>query len=223
MKILALDTVTEACSAALWIDGEAIERFAVAPRRHTELILPMVEELLAEAGLGMGDLDALAVDRGPGSFTGVRVGIGVAQGLALARDLPVHPVSSLAALAMQVAAPAVVVPLIDARMDEVYWSVFERTGPGLRSLEAEHVTPPQAVRFPESGSVVGLGTGLHAFRERFLTMHPELIVHDTGEAPALPRAADVARLAAQEKPEQAVAPEQALPIYLRDQVVQRKA
>ncbi len=222
MKILAIDTVTEACSAALWIDGEVRERFEVAPRRHTELILPMVEDLLAEAGLGLADLDALAVDRGPGSFTGVRVGIGVVQGLALARDLPVHPVSSLAALAMQVPPSATVLPMIDARMDEVYWGVYEREGGTVRLVGEEHVTPPQAVRFPENTPITALGTGLHAFRERFLTLFPDLRVADPPDTPALPRAADVARLAASRAPGEAVPAEQALPVYLRDQVVQRK-
>ena len=222
MKILAIDTVTEACSAALWIDGGVRERYAVAPRRHTELILPMVDELLAEAGIGLAELDALAVDRGPGSFTGVRVGIGVAQGLALARDLPVHPVSSLAALAMQVPSPATVLPMIDARMDEVYWGVYAREGETARLLGEEHVTPPQAVRFPGNTPIAALGTGLHAFRERFLTLHPELHAADPPDTPALPRAADVARLAASREPGEAVSAEQALPVYLRDQVVQRK-
>ncbi len=223
MRILAIDTVTEACSAALWIDGEVRERFAVEPRRHTELILPMVGALLAEAGIELGDLDALAVDRGPGSFTGVRVGVGVAQGLALARDLPVHPVSSLAALAMQVTAPGLALPMIDARMDEVYWGVYRRRGETVEPVGEEHVTPPQAVRFPDEGPLAALGTGLHAFRERFLTLYPDLHIADRPDEPALPHAADVARLAAALPLEAAVPAEQALPVYLRDQVVQRPA
>jgi len=223
MRILAIDTVTEACSAALWFDGEVRERFAVEPRRHTELILPMVEELLAEAGIDLARLDALAVDRGPGSFTGVRVGVGVVQGLALARDLPVHPVSSLAALAMQAKAPGLVLPMIDARMDEVYWGVYEHAGETVTLHGEEHVTPPQAVRFPAKVPATALGTGLHAFREHFLTLYPELQIADRAESPALPRAAEVARLAAAQPPAAALAAEQILPVYLRDQVVQRPA
>src|SRR6187455_1632322 len=94
MNLLALDTATEACSAALLIGGEVIERSEIAPRRHAELILPMIESLLGEAGISRRQIDAIAVGRGPGAFTGVRLAISVAQGLALGLDVPVLPVSS---------------------------------------------------------------------------------------------------------------------------------
>jgi len=101
MKLLAFETATEACSVALWIDGDVRERFEVAPRRHAELALPWAEQLLAEAGIGKSQLDTIAVGRGPGAFTGVRLAIALAQGIALALDRPVVPVSTLAALAMR--------------------------------------------------------------------------------------------------------------------------
>src|SRR5574340_720031 len=99
MNLLAIETATESCSAALNIDGRIIERSELAPRRHAELILPMIESLLGEAGIARAQLDGIAVGRGPGAFTGVRLAIAVAQGLALALDIPVVAVSSLDALA----------------------------------------------------------------------------------------------------------------------------
>ena len=100
MKLLALDTATEACSAAVWVDGAVLERYERAPRRHAALILPMIEAVLAEANLTPLQLDAIAFGRGPGAFTGVRIAIGIAQGIAFAADLPVVPISTLAALAL---------------------------------------------------------------------------------------------------------------------------
>ena len=106
MKLLAFETATEACSVALWVDGEVRERFELAPRRHAELSLPWAEQLLAEAGIGKSQLDAIAVGRGPGAFTGVRLAIAIGQGIALALDRPIVPVSTLAALAMRAVAPS---------------------------------------------------------------------------------------------------------------------
>ena len=100
MKLLAFETATEACSVAVWDDGRVLERFEIAPRRHAELALPWAEQLLAEAGVARAQLDAIAVSRGPGAFTGVRLGIALAQGIALALDRPVVATSTLAVLAM---------------------------------------------------------------------------------------------------------------------------
>ncbi len=101
MKLLAFELSTEACSVALWVDGDVRERHEIAPRRHAELALPWADALLAEAGLAKSQLDAIAVGRGPGAFTGVRLGISIAQGIALALDRPALPVSTLAALTMR--------------------------------------------------------------------------------------------------------------------------
>ena len=125
MKILALDTSTEACSAALLIDTEIHQRYEVAPREHGALILPMIETLLSEAGCAPTQLDALAFGRGPGAFVGVRIATGVAQGIAFAADLPVIPVSSLAAMAQSVE-HGNVYSAIDARMNEVYWGAYRK-------------------------------------------------------------------------------------------------
>jgi tRNA threonylcarbamoyladenosine biosynthesis protein TsaB len=157
MRLIALETATEACSAALWIDGEL--RWLLEPaaaRRHGELILDQVDRLLAEAGLVPAQLDAVAVGRGPGAFTGVRLGLGVAQGLAFAIGCPVVPVSTLAALAQQGAERGAleVLAVLDARMGEVYWSLL-RVGPeGLVEAAEEHLTPRRRWRRAGRGSRV---------------------------------------------------------------------
>src|SRR5690606_37846584 len=136
MNLLAFETSTEACSVALWRDGEVAERFELAPRRHAEPALPCAEALLAEAGLARSHLDAIAVGRGPGAFTGVRLGVAIAQGIALALDRPVLPVSTLLALAARAPAAAPhVLAAIDARMGEVYLGAFAREGDAWRALQ----------------------------------------------------------------------------------------
>ncbi|HOU65054.1 MAG TPA: tRNA (adenosine(37)-N6)-threonylcarbamoyltransferase complex dimerization subunit type 1 TsaB, partial [Thermomonas sp.] len=131
MRLLAFETATEACSVAVYVDGEICERFDLAPRRHAELALPWAGAMLAEAGIARSQLDAIAVGRGPGAFTGVRLAIAIAQGIALALDRPVLPVSTLAALAMRAGASNEgdrILAAIDARMGEVYLGAFARRG-----------------------------------------------------------------------------------------------
>lgn len=123
-RILAIDTATEACSVAVWNQGEIHALFELCPREHTQRILPMVQQVLAESGLALNQLDALAFGRGPGSFTGVRIGIGIAQGLALGADLPMLGISTLQTMAQgawRVCGAERVLAAIDARMGEVYW------------------------------------------------------------------------------------------------------
>jgi tRNA threonylcarbamoyladenosine biosynthesis protein TsaB len=229
MNLLALDTATEACSVALLqsFDPSAasaalIERFEVAPRRHAELVLPMVESVLTEAGLELRDLDAIAVGRGPGAFTGVRLAVALAQGLALGAGRPVVPVSTLATLAQgavaRLAAPGDhVLALIDARMGEVYAGAFVVHDDGLVvPLGDERVVPPTAVAAP-AGDFVAVGTGWGAHRERLLAAWGR--APRAGDPDALPRAGDLARLAAQELARgHAVDAAFAQPVYLRDKV-----
>ena len=126
MNLLSIDTATEACSVALSGTGDTIlERYQIKPRGHSNLVLTMTEDVLLEAGISRHDLDGIAFDSGPGSFTGIRIGLGVAQGLALALDLPLLGVSSLMALAEGSGVNAVL-PAIDARMGEVYWGRLAR-------------------------------------------------------------------------------------------------
>jgi tRNA threonylcarbamoyladenosine biosynthesis protein TsaB len=217
MKLLAFETATEACSVALWLDGEVRERFELAPRRHAELSLPWAEQLLVEAGIAKSQLDAIAVGRGPGAFTGVRLAIALAQGIALALDRPVVPVSTLATLALQARGERVLAA-IDARMGEVYWAAFARDGEGLRATTREAVGPATAVDLPGGeGAWDGVGTGFAA-GDGALRQHlgNRLVAVD---ATALPHAADVARLAAQAFARgESVAAEHLEPAYLRDNV-----
>lgn len=217
MKILAFETATEACSVALSIDGELRERFEIAPRRHAELALPWAEGLLAEAGIAKSQLDAIAVGRGPGAFTGVRLAIAIAQGIALALDKPVVPISTLAALAMRGEGPRVLAA-IDARMGEVYAAAFRREGEEMVAQSAETVGAPETVRLPDVDSDwEGVGTGFaaaEAYLQRNLASRLRRV-----DAAALPHAADVARLAAVVFARgESVAPERLEPAYLRDNV-----
>ncbi|MGJ4804464.1 tRNA (adenosine(37)-N6)-threonylcarbamoyltransferase complex dimerization subunit type 1 TsaB [Luteimonas sp. SDU82] len=216
MRLLAFETATEACSVAVYVEGEVRERFEIAPRRHADLALPWAEALLGEAGVAKSQLDAIAVGRGPGAFTGVRLAVALAQGIALALDRPVLPVSTLAALAMG-ATGARVMAAIDARMGEVYLGSFERRGDALQPLAEEVVVNPALAVLPQGTGWRGVGTGFDAaggaLRDRLGGVLAGV------DAAALPRAADVARLAAAAFARgEGIAPERLEPAYLRDNV-----
>jgi tRNA threonylcarbamoyladenosine biosynthesis protein TsaB len=227
MKILALDTATESCSAALLIDGKLSAREMEFERGHGEHILPMIDLLLIEAGLRLQEIDVIAFGRGPGGFTGVRLAASITQGLAFGADLPVVPVSNLAALAQRAFdlafAPERVLVCGDARMQEVYWACFERSENGLaRLLGEEHVGPPSSVLLPSSwadvpaGSVAGIGRGFRAYPALRDLVAPQVAV---ARDDLLPRAAEVARLAAQDVTAgRLLKAEEAIPVYLRDDV-----
>ena len=217
MKFLAIDTSTEACSVALWLDGEIRERFEIAPRRHTELVLPWADELLADANIAKSQLDAIAVARGPGAFTGVRLAVALAQGMALALDIPVVPVSTLAALALQAPSPAMVLTAIDARMGEIYFGAFRRDETGVQAIGEEWIATADDPRLPIIGDWQGLGTGFAANDSRLrTTLGSSLKFCDPA---ALPHAADVARLAALAFVRgEFVAADHVEPAYLRDKV-----
>lgn len=216
MRLLAFETSTEACSVAVYVDGQVHERFEIAPRRHTELALPWAEALLAEAGVVRSQLDAIAVGRGPGAFTGVRLAIAIAQGIALGLDRPVLPVSTLAALAMQAGGERRIAA-IDARMGEVYLGAFAREGDGLVALSEEAVVKPDAAALPDGSGWQGAGTGFAAADGALaVRLHGRLAAFD---AQALPHAADVARLAALAFARgEGMAAERIEPAYLRNDV-----
>ncbi|WP_115175333.1 tRNA (adenosine(37)-N6)-threonylcarbamoyltransferase complex dimerization subunit type 1 TsaB, partial [Yersinia ruckeri] len=153
-RILAIDTATEACSVALWNDGAILAHFELCAREHTQRILPLVQ-LLTESGLALSQLDALAFGRGPGSFTGVRIGIGIGQGLALGANLPMIGISTLQTMAQgafrQIGATRVLAA-IDARMGEVYWDSLSVR---LMAVETEAVLTPAQVQEMTQAAAVG--------------------------------------------------------------------
>jgi tRNA threonylcarbamoyladenosine biosynthesis protein TsaB len=219
MRVLALDTSTESCSVALLVDGQMRLRAAITERGHAELVLPMVDALLVEAGLALEDLDGIAFGRGPGAFTGLRIAAGVVQGLAFGAGLEVAPVSSLAAVAAQVAgAPGEAVLVCnDARMGEVYWGVFLPEADGqVGAVAAESVSAPAFVG-------EGAPSARHAAGNA-LVRHPALAgrlaarglqLHDG----LLPRADAIARLGARIFAAGRGLPAAlALPVYVRDDV-----
>ena len=224
MKILAIDTTEQACSAALLVDGRVAEDFRIAARQHSQLILPMVEGLLGDAGLALSELDGLAFARGPGSFTGVRIAAAVVQGLAVAADLPVVPVSSLLALAQGVCrehGEQRVLAAFDARMQELYWLPCEARDGLMQFAGDERVGALDALTLPpgdDAWAVAGSALGPYG----------EAIAQGLGArlgaryADAMVHAHDVALLAQQEFSQgAAVAAEQAIPVYLRDQVAHK--
>jgi len=225
MKILAIETATEGCSAALLIDGKVIDRFRVAPREHGNLILSMVDELLVEADIKLQGLDALAFGRGPGSFTGVRMATGVIQGLAFAADLPVAAVSTLTALAQQAVSdknPQTIYAALDARMGEVYWCEYEQVNGVLKAVSDEAVIAPTAVCVEQGKTAVAIGHGWATYENELR----EVVGAENLNvlADRLPAAKEVAALAvAMVENKQTVSAEYALPVYLRDNVAKKKA
>lgn len=218
MKLLALDTATEACSAALFIDGKTISRYEFAPRRHAELILAMVNDLLAEAGMAIRQLDCLAFGRGPGAFTGVRIAAGVIQGLAFAADLAVVPVSTLAILAQgAIGRSEYLFSAIDARMAEIYWCLFRAENQLVQAVTDEAVSKPDQVTIPGDNTWYGVGSGWKSYREILLDVAGRNLSGHDGDT--YPHARDIIPLAVADfTAGRAVPAEQALPVYLRNRV-----
>jgi tRNA threonylcarbamoyladenosine biosynthesis protein TsaB len=249
VRILALDTATENCSVALLIESRVIAREQRLDRGHAGRILPMVDEVLASAGVTLEALSAIAFGRGPGAFTGVRLAASVTQGLAFAAGLAVVPISDLRALAQRAleADPTVtgVLACIDARMREVYWACYERNAGLASPLGDERLSSPEGVHLPDAwsrfGSAAVEGAGSAGATGGVAGATPEtLCIGGAGSGfrahpglqsglgrplerlwpELLPRAAEIVQLAAAEVAQGRVyPPEQALPVYLRDEVV----
>ena len=227
MKILAIDTATEACSVALLsddpVEGIKLEEiFEIIPRQHTERILPMVDAVLEKADVSLSQLDALAFNCGPGSFTGVRVGTSVAQGLAFSVDLPVIPVSSLAALAQlayREGQHKKVLSSIDARMKEMYWACYQENNGLMTLLGEERVNKVGDIDV--EGNWHCQGSGWDTFQTE---LNESKSVSITSSSLAcFPHAQDIAVLAADfYKKEMTVKAEEAIPSYVRNEVTWKK-
>ena len=211
MRFAAIETSTEWCSVALWLDGAIVAAERQAGNRHSELALPMLEELFRKTDTTPDVLDAIAFGAGPGSFTGLRIACGLAQGLALPRGLPVLGVPTLEALAEE-SGHARVVACLDARMREVYYAALERKD-GWRYVVPTQCVAPAGAPPPPGDGWVGCGSGFAAFpgflRNKMMSVSPE--IHPTALA--------VARLAAPRLAAgEGVDPAEAAPLYIRDKV-----
>ncbi len=221
LKLLALETITEACSAALLCQGIIQECYQLAPRQHTHLILPMLESLLAEAALKPADLDAIAFCPGPGSFTGSRISASIVQAIAFAADIPVVLVSSLQCLAQgayRELNAQCVLAAIDARMNEIYWATYQQEGEAImREVDAEQLSDPQHIQVTGSSKFIGVGSGWDTYHEVLAIQSKQRLQQWLPQR--YPRAYDVAYLAAHAfQKGQFVTAQQALPVYLREKV-----
>jgi tRNA threonylcarbamoyladenosine biosynthesis protein TsaB len=219
MKMLALETATDRCSVALLAGGEPVAIMDDEPRVHARRILAMIEEALAIGGVTIGQLDAIAYGRGPGSFTGLRIAAGVVQGLSLGAGLPVVPVSTLAAHAVAAArvhGKTELAVCVDARMDECYWGAYRIDDMGLANAVTDDcLISPSARRLPEPGRWFGVGTGWATWP----TLAGAAGSLTACDPALLPEARDLLGMAARAFDQgQTVDAAEALPVYLRDSV-----
>ncbi|MGC3871791.1 tRNA (adenosine(37)-N6)-threonylcarbamoyltransferase complex dimerization subunit type 1 TsaB [Halomonas sp. GXIMD04776] len=224
--LLALDASSSACSCAVWRDGEVFSRFALTPREHTRRLMPMIDDVLAEAQLSHNDLDALAYGQGPGSFTGLRIAAGVAQGLAFALERPLIGVSTLAALALSAHRRyhlRHVISALDARMNEIYVAAYHCRDDHVTPLMDEAVMSPQSLELPDAPQDVdwcGVGSGWALWESM-----PTLVKAGLNQRfPDLQPAADeMVRLAARAfDAEEGRPAHEVIPVYLRDQVASKR-
>ena len=217
MNLLAFDTSTEACAVGLLADGVRRGRFELTPRRHTDCVLPWCDDLLAQAGLAKSGLHALAVGIGPGAFTGVRLGVSLAQGMALALGIPVVPVSTLAAIAQAQDHDGPVAVVMDARMGECYAGFYRKRDGIAVALAPERLLAPEDLALPVDGDWIGAGSAFSAYAARL----PSAFTSALGriEAEALPQPEALLQLGEYGfRTGLALAPERIEPTYLRDKV-----
>ncbi len=225
MNLLAIETSTDACSVGLSVDGELLLDHRIASQQHGVLVLPMVDALMATAGLVPAQLDGVVFGRGPGSFTGVRIGVAVTQGIALGADAGVFGVSTLQSVAQgcyRVHGETHVAVSLDARMDEVYFAAFACDDDGLMQPVGEEmlISPDQVPALPADRTWCWAGSGAERYRELVLTSAPEALIH----ADCWPMAQDLLTLGTPSALSgDLLSAEQAAPVYLRDKVAQTTA
>ena len=214
MKLIAIETATENCSVALLNDGVMTQKQAEEPRKHAELVLPYLDELLQQSGVQKKDIDGIVFGNGPGAFTGVRIAIGVVQGLALALNVPVLGVSTMRNMAQgawQAGVRGQLLVANDARMNEVYWASFELSDDGIEQKHIDQLAAPDDL--PLAGFDHAVGNAFKTF--------PELIekANMTCDAEALPNAENLLLMVQNDFNNQAVAVHEIEPNYVRHQVV----
>lgn len=221
MNILAFDTSTEWCSAALWLDGDVRHTAVEAGQTHSRILLPMIEGLLAETGLTLAGLDAVAYGKGPGAFTGLRIACSVAQGLAMGAELPVLGVLTLEAMAEETAADRVVACL-DARMGQIYGAVLQRVEGRWVALEGTGLYRPEDAPLPVDENWIGCGSAFRAYAEALGRRYADRL--SATRADVIPHARSIARLAAAAFGRgEGVPPEAAEPYYVRDKVALKRS
>lgn len=217
MNILGFDTSTEACAVGVMKDGECFSRFELTPRRHTECVLPWSEQLLDQAGIDKTQLQAIAVCIGPGAFTGVRLAVSLAHGMALGLSLPLIGVSTLACIAQSCEHDGPIAVLMDARMDECYVGFYQKQQGIVVALAPEQLLAPESISLPFAGDWIAVGSGLLSYAER---LPADLLSQFTQtDSTALPQAEALLKIALRDfKAGLALEAEQIQPTYLRDKV-----
>ena len=216
LKILAFDTSTEYCSVALFLDDEIMSQEVLAGQRHSELVLPMVRQALAEAGLSLAQLDGIAFGAGPGSFTGLRIACGIAQGLAFGADLPVSGICTLEALAQE-AGGGRVIAAIDARMSQIYHAAYEE-GPDVWELvTGPALCSPQDAPLVSGDNWTGCGSGFDMYDQVLRARYGQSIKHSISGL--RPHARSIVQLAAPRFAKgEGIDPADATPLYIRNKV-----
>jgi len=216
MKILALETSTEYCSVALWQNGTIMQRCELVGQKHSELLMPMLDDLLRDAGCRIQNMDGIAFGCGPGSFTGVRIACGVTQGLAFGAGLPVAGICTLQALA-EASGQSRVIAALDARMGEIYCAAYEKSNEGWRTVCEPCLCKPEEAPELSASGWFGAGSGFAAHGEALQTRYAAQLCGV--DAAAVPQAAAIAALgAAVFAAGGGVEAALALPLYLRDKV-----